>query len=31
MKQVYLITYPAGKIYVGKDAIGKLPLLWQQA
>jgi hypothetical protein len=22
MKQVYLITYPTGKIYVGKDAIG---------
>ena len=22
MKQVYLITYPTGKIYVGKDSIG---------
>ncbi|MCA9462118.1 MAG: hypothetical protein KC590_08285 [Nitrospira sp.] len=22
MKQVYKITYPTGKIYVGKDAIG---------
>ena len=22
MKQVYLITYPTGKIYVGKDLIG---------
>lgn len=22
MKQVYLITFPTGKIYVGKDAIG---------
>lgn len=22
MKQIYLITYPTGKIYVGKDAIG---------
>ena len=22
MKQIYMITYPTGKIYVGKDAIG---------
>ena len=22
MKQVYMITYPTGKIYIGKDAIG---------
>lgn len=22
MKQVYLITYPTGKIYVGKDSVG---------
>ncbi len=22
MKQVYMITYPTGKIYVGKDSIG---------
>jgi hypothetical protein len=22
MKQVYLLTYPTGKIYIGKDAIG---------
>ncbi len=22
MKQVYLITYPTGKIYVGKDRVG---------
>ena len=22
MKQVYMITYPTGKIYVGKDAVG---------
>lgn len=22
MKQVYIITYPTGKIYIGKDAIG---------
>ena len=22
MKQVYLITYPTGKIYIGKDSIG---------
>jgi hypothetical protein len=22
MKQVYLITYPTGKIYIGKDAYG---------
>ena len=22
MKQVYMITYPTGKIYIGKDSIG---------
>jgi hypothetical protein len=22
MKQVYLLTYPTGKIYVGKDSTG---------
>lgn len=22
MKQVYLVTYPTGKIYIGKDSIG---------
>lgn len=22
MKQIYLVTYPTGKIYIGKDAIG---------
>ena len=22
MKQVYLLTYPTGKIYIGKDSIG---------
>jgi len=22
MKQVYMITYPTGKIYVGKDSVG---------
>lgn len=22
MKQIYLITYPTGKIYIGKDSIG---------
>lgn len=22
MKQIYLVTYPTGKIYVGKDTIG---------
>jgi len=22
MKQIYLITYPTGKIYVGKDTVG---------
>ena len=22
MKQIYMITYPTGKIYIGKDAIG---------
>jgi len=22
MKQIYMITYPTGKIYVGKDSIG---------
>ena len=22
MKQIYMITYPTGKVYVGKDAIG---------
>jgi len=22
MKQVYLITYPTGKIYIGKDSLG---------
>ena len=22
MKQIYLITYPTGKIYVGKDSVG---------
>ena len=22
MKQIYLVTYPTGKIYVGKDSIG---------
>jgi hypothetical protein len=22
MKQVYLLTYPTGKIYVGKDSVG---------
>jgi hypothetical protein len=22
MKQIYLITYPSGKIYVGKDSVG---------
>ncbi len=22
MKQIYLITYPTGKIYIGKDSVG---------
>ncbi len=22
MKQIYMITYPTGKIYIGKDSIG---------
>ncbi len=22
MKQVYMITYPTGKIYIGKDSVG---------
>ena len=22
MKQIYLLTYPTGKIYIGKDAVG---------
>ena len=22
MKQIYMITYPAGKIYIGKDGVG---------
>jgi hypothetical protein len=22
MKQIYMITYPTGKIYIGKDSVG---------